>query len=409
MNIAQHPERIQAAAGAHTFILYSADTLLAERLDQALASLGVVIGRAGNVEDLIREVGLLGPDAVFLVLDNTAHGASHQAARQLAEIYPTLARIGVGHPGEAALHAALQAGVAEFVDMDNLESATTIVSETLRTHDEQPRRGGGPMIALIGAKQGVGTSSISTQLALRIKAHLGEQEILLMDCGGPVRDCSLYLGLEPELNMLGAILNIARFDQVMLKTAFARHEHGLAVLPLPISALDRADIAATDALRLFRILRSHFGTVVVDLGGSPDPLLAQHLIRNADLVLLVCEQGISSLKASLDYLSQLETTGIKTTAWHAVINRHVDERAVSASHIGQRLGIPVLATLPHDASGLNDAQSLGQLLPAKNHWARAVDALALKVLEAIDIKVPATTEDTLGRRLSRLFVRSDAV
>ncbi|AOY01205.1 hypothetical protein [Jeongeupia sp. USM3] len=408
MNIADKSVLMQASNGSRTFLLHSADALLADRLDRALASLGVVISRAGDVADLIREVGLLGPDAVLLAFDTPDQQIAHHAAKQLAELYPSLALIGVGNPTESAMHAALKAGVAEFIDIGNLAEAATIASDTLNNYDGQSRQTGCPMIALVGARQGMGTSSISAELALRIKAHLGDQEVLLMDCGAPVRDCSLYLGVEPDLDMLGAIQNIARFDQVMMKTAFARHERNLAILPLPAQALDRADIATTEALRLFRILRSYFKAVVVDLGCAPDPQLAQHLIRNASLVLLVCEQGISGLKTSLEYLGQLESGGIGTGGWRAVINRHVDERTVSAAHLAHRLGLPIAATLPYDAVALNDAQSLGKPLPAQNRWARAVDALALKLLDEIGLKPVNPQPDKLAHRLSRLFVRSDA-
>ncbi|GHD62051.1 AAA family ATPase [Jeongeupia chitinilytica] len=407
MNMAQTPLGSAIGSGAYTFLLYSDDTLLADRLDRALTAIGVVLSRHGDIGDLIREVSLLGPDAVLLVFDEHST-QSHDVAKQLAEFYPSLALIGVGTPTEAAMHSALKAGVEEFIDVGNLALASSIVYDTLCQHDDgQPQQNGCPLIALVGARQGMGTSSVATELALRMKARLGDDEVLLLDCGAPVRDCSLYLGLEPELDMLGAVHNLARFDRMMLQTAFSRHAQGLAVLPLPAGIEERNEIGTADALRLFRILRSYFRVVVVDLGFSPDPLLAQHLVRSADSVLLVCEQGISGLKASLDYLSQCEAAGFGTSNWRVVINRYAGDRAVNAEHLAHRFGLPLAAVLPHDAAALNDAQSFGKPLSSQGKLGRELDSLATQLLAELGLGGGGKHAESLSLRLSRLFVKTE--
>ncbi|WP_169307514.1 AAA family ATPase [Chitiniphilus eburneus] len=389
----------------HTFLLYSDDDILARQLDRSLAILGVVVSRGGPVDELMQEVGILAPNGVIVEFGDGRGARAHDAARQLRELYPEMAILGIGRANEANLRMAMRAGVEEFIDTANLTLASDIVREALFRHDVKPRFAGGPVIAVLGGRPGVGATSVAGTFAQLLRQRLPDDDVLLMDFGHPAQDACLYLGLEPELDVLAAVQNLQRFDKMMLESSFARHESGLAVLPLPQYASDRHEIGTADTLRLMRVLRAHFAAVVLDLGGSEDLAFTQHLVRTADRVLLVCDQGIGALRSTLQMLAGYEELGLSTAGWRLVVNRFESDRAVTPNHLAHRIGLPLAGILPADPVTLCDAQSFGRPVPGNSRFARALNGLLDKAVQDLSLHGGgrAANDESLGARLSRLF------
>src|SRR5204863_310912 len=130
-----------------------------------------------------------------------------------------------------------RAGVRDFIDLGGAPDHAASVARQLMVPRAQVRpvaatRRDGKIVALLGARPGVGVTSLAVNLAAAVRRG-AQAEVLLLDLGLPARDGALYSNVSPEFHFVEAVRNLRRFDQVFVDTAIVRHANGMSVLPLP--------------------------------------------------------------------------------------------------------------------------------------------------------------------------------
>ncbi|MDP9990579.1 pilus assembly protein CpaE [Variovorax boronicumulans] len=378
--------------GSETYLFASSNGSHITWLTDALGSLGSVVVLAPDTKSLDERIALLGPVAVFIDFSPEQSAMASQLHQRLKRDWPTLPVLATGTSAEpAAMLSALRAGVDDFIDM---AAASTEAVITLRALLDRrgTLQGGtrGSTLALLGARAGLGVTTLATSLALTLNDQLvqaparppgrsARHGVALLDLGLPARDGLLYLDTQSGFSFVDGVRNLRRLDQTLLHTALAHHSSGVAVLPLPASLAQVREISHADSVTLIKRLADFFDFQIADLGGFSTLDFVAQTVREAQQAWVVCDQSIGGIVSTANMLKELRTRGVETDRLALVVNKFDSHVGLPAKDIAERLELPLRHVLPSRSAQLLAAASRGEMLVRTargDPYAQAVTGIA---------------------------------
>lgn len=377
------PRKGAIELGTDTFLFVSLSGSNITALSQALAQRGTVIPVPPGNAMLDERISMLSPQALFLDFSGTQAAAACEVHESLKRDWPELPVLGCGTTAESAsMLAALRAGVDDFVDLAGppAEVVRTLLG-LLERRSKRSARARGCTVALLGARAGLGVSTLATSLALTLQDLITQTALpskgqqpphemattprrgaALLDLGLPARDGLLYLDTESSFSFVDGVHNLRRLDQTLLQTALAHHTSGLAVLPLPTSLAQVREISHADSVSLIRRLGDFFDFQIADLGGFSTIDFIAQTVRDADRAWLVCDQSISGVVSTANLLKELNARGLEPQRFSLVVNKFDSHVGLPARDIAARLGLALAHVLPARSTALLAAASRGEML-----------------------------------------------
>jgi pilus assembly protein CpaE len=369
---------------------------ISDQLAGLIRGTGLSVGAALSFEQLsMLEAAPKPPDVV--VLDLRGQTTVPPAVTQLRRRHPRIGMVIVAAALDPALMLeAMRAGVNEFVTEPLTGEDLRAAIERVVGHQLAPV-GQGKVLAFVGAKGGVGT----TTLAVNVATALAEQKsgpVLMVDLHVAAHgDAALLLGVEPRFSVADALENAGRLDGSYLKSLVVRSKAGLDVLASPERpALRPAD---GDQLRVMLArLADLYSAVVLDVPRTDfgvidalDPLTSVTLIVNQELPTV--RRG-AQIGAILRQRYGKDRVG-------AVVSRYDVRADIGQEDIERVVGLPVWAALPSDYRKVLAAANAGRPLVSDNHsrLAASVVQLAQKlggVREPLARAKPAKAGGRLG-------------
>jgi len=243
-----------------------------------------------------------------------------------------------------------------------------------------------PVIAVAQSVGGIGATTVATHLAYHLGA-IGERGCCLVDLDLQFGNAASYLGRSTSLTMENLLESGERIDGELLRTVAAEGDDGIAVIAAPDKI---APLEAVDSDQLMRVLdlaRIQYGHVVLDLPGNWANWTLS-AIDKADLILLVVDLSIGSLRQARRRLTLFEETGIDPSRIRVVANR-VEKRmfrTISVNDAADALHYPVFASIQSDYAVVQSAQDQGVLVGSvarKNKVAADLSSLAGLVVTAL--------------------------
>lgn len=278
--------------------------------------------------------------------------------------------IAIGQANDITLYRSLlRLGYLDYlpkpISPDVLKAALTQAAAPARTAATTATQvaTGGRTIVVLGARGGVGSSTVAVNTAWIIAEELDRRSALL-DLDLQFGTASLSLNLAPSRGLSEALLNPDRIDQLFVASAMVTEGKNLAVLAAEDS-LDRAsewDPAAVEAL--VGELKRGYDWIWVDL---PRSLASTHrdLLASASHLVIVSDLSLAGMRDTLRLLAFVRQVGPDAKVVLVVnrigaklpggVTRQEFEKAVEAK-------IDVL--LPDDPQSLGAAASIGKTLPA---------------------------------------------
>ncbi len=411
----QSPGNVQKSS---KFVFCSSNEAHFHWVSAALHTWQVVQQELAPIERLAEQIGRVRPQLVLLDFSGNCRGTGEECAQDMLALAQTLK---IRHPGmhlvavgssshpEGAV-AAINAGVHHFINMqaDGAEARDVIGTMIAGL----PATGADPcsVIALLGARAGIGTTTLAVHLADILQRQdtrqSSGQRVALLDLGWPAADGPLYLNISNgDFDLLDAIRNRHRMDATLIQTALAHNQHGLRVLSLPHANEKTHAISGTDAIGLLMHLRAYFDVLIIDLGGFPDEELIARIANAADQAWLLTDQSVGSL-VSLDALvKMLDNCQLARSKRHLIVNRYDDRSGMSASQISERFKTTLKAAIPESRDALVAATNAGKLLHenSRSHaYTKAVTALAGQIINTEEgSRQSGSLFDWLQRRLMR--------
>ena len=233
-----------------------------------------------------------------------------------------------------------------------------------------------PIVAVMGAKGGVGTSFVACQLAVSLTAQGGRTAVV--DLNLPLGDVALYFDLHPKHTLAHVAKDADRLDSAYLRNVLARHHSGVEVLASP-TRLDEAMMIKADHVdRVLHLLREDFDWVVVDVARE----WKETSIRALDLasqVLLVTLPDVATLSQARKHLDLLRRLGRPEAALHLVTNRNAASGQLGEQDYLTFLGRAPEARIPNDFAAtlqsVNEGRTVGEVAP-RGPLQAAYDGLA---------------------------------
>jgi Flp pilus assembly CpaE family ATPase len=320
------------------------------------------------------------PDLVFADL-----GAEPEAVLELlAGIDPRPPLLLAGSSEDAALILrALELGTKHFFpaeppEEDLQRALARLAAETVP--DPAGKRLA-PIVAVMGAKGGVGTSFVACQLAVSL--HAQGARTVIVDLNLPLGDVALYFDLQSTHHLAHLARDAERLDAAYLRGALAKHSSGVRVLASP-TRLDEAMLVKGEHVeRVLHLLREDFDFVVVDVSRE----WKETSIRALDLaehVLLVTLPDVATLSQARKHLELLRRLGRPEEALHLVTNRSSAAGQLSDHDYVSYLGRTPEARIPNDfectSLSVNEGRTVGEVAP-HGSLQLAYDALARQLTQ----------------------------
>jgi len=214
------------------------------------------------------------------------------------------------------------------------------------------------LIAFIGSRGGVGTSTVvtNTSVALAQKGY----SVILVDLCPSLCMVPALMGLKPEHTIAELFKEVAgSFSRDDLEAALTRHATGVRLLSGEQAAEDASKVTPAGIEILLQELGAMADYILVDTPASPSEVTGASLGR-CDLVNLVTGPEPGSLTRIGTIVTLLSRLGVNQKQLGIVV---VDRTGIGAnaelSTMTSIDGIPVMGVIPSDAEASANAETLG--------------------------------------------------
>jgi len=278
----------------------------------------------------------------------------------------------IGHVNDVLLYRQfIQRGVSEYL-MAPIEPIALIqaVSDLFSSPGAKPI---GRTIAVVGAKGGVGASTLAHNLAWTI-AREQDTATVIADLDIAFGTASLNFNQDPPQGIAEAVFSPERLDANLLDRLLSKCSDNLTLLAAP-ATLDRTIDLSEQALdTVIDLLRSAVPCIVLDV---PHVWTAwsKRLLVSADEILIVSAPELASLRNTKNMLSVLQQTRPNDHRARVVLNGvgMAKRPEISAAEFAKALDTPITASLPFDANLFGTAANNGQMIAEVQAGAKATD------------------------------------
>jgi pilus assembly protein CpaE len=152
----------------------------------------------------------------------------------------------------------------------------------------------GKVVSLVGARGGVGTTTLAANLAWYF-ANRQSRRVALVDLDLHHGDCSLLFNITTTPGFRDALVNPLRLDPLLLDRIMSKVGERLFVLGSEEPLDDHVQFTASAVDAMFSVLRSQFHYVIVDVPRSTAPAYRRAL-EMADRRIIVVDQTMRSMR-----------------------------------------------------------------------------------------------------------------
>ncbi len=198
-----------------------------------------------------------------------------------------------------------------------------------------PAVAGGSLVAVAGAKGGVGTTVTAVHLALA--AHASGRSTALVDLDLQGGDIASYLDVQFRRS-IADLADIADVSSRVLHDAMYVHESGPALLLAPAEGERGEEVTDRAARLVLTALRQRYDVVVVDCGTQVTGANAV-AVETADTAVLVTTPDVVAVRAAKRMVRMWDRLQIrKPQDATVVVNRHSRGSEIQPSLIGRITG-----------------------------------------------------------------------
>jgi pilus assembly protein CpaE len=318
-------------------------------------------------DDLARCLAEHRPDAFFVALGASPHRTLDMLDALPADNPPFF--LTGDQEDTSVLLRSMRMGVIEFIANFEEKAILTGLAKLPTTEEEEPIeevvvKQPGSVIAVMGAKGGVGATVVGCQLAAGLQELGGS--VAIVDLGHPLGDVSVHYDLQPS----SALANIAPgqvIDGTWIKGALQPHRSGVKVLAGPSRAEESERIMGAHVSSLIPALQKEFDWVVLDLSHAWTDASVRALDM-ADLVLLVTLLDVPTLNHARKRLDLLRRLGHPSSKMRLLANRYERQNAIDEREVSEFLGRVPDARLPNDYATVARGINQGRLVSLKGRW-----------------------------------------
>ncbi|KQP61365.1 CtpF protein [Methylobacterium sp. Leaf399] len=281
----------------------------------------------------------------------------------------------IGHVNDVQLYRQfLQRGVSEYL-MAPVDPITLIqsISDLFTAPGAKPV---GRTIAVVGAKGGVGSSTIAHNLAWTIARGHGTATVIA-DLDIAFGTAGLNFNQDPPQGIAEAVFAPERLDGNLLDRLLSKCSDNLSLLSAP-AILDRTtDLSEPAFDNLVDLLRAAVPCIILDVPHQWSAWTRRLLIA-ADEIVIVAAPELASLRNAKNLLTLLQQNRPNDARPRIVLNGvGVPKRPeIGAADFAKALDAPLTASIPFDPALFGTAANNGQMIAEIQPGAKASEVYA---------------------------------
>jgi len=266
-------------------------------------------------------------------------------------------------PDQYLLMDAMRSGVQEFLAKPVMPEALHGILNRLQeghAHKRSPEK----LIVLMGAKGGVGTTTVAVNLGAQL-CTFAKKRTVLLDFARPLGNAHLLLDLHPRFGVRDALESLERLDSHFFNGLLTHHKTNLELLGGSLHPEEWQNIPVAPLERVVNVAQAEFDTVLMDLGTQFSSDWSA-ILQSARMILVVTETNVPALWTLDRRLQALAGVGVNPDRIRVVVNRwhKGDEETLKAIRDDKKYS--VLAHLPNDYRKASTSFNLGVPL-MENH------------------------------------------
>jgi pilus assembly protein CpaE len=261
----------------------------------------------------------------------------------------------------ALLLEAMRAGVNEVVaePLDHEELARVIQ----RVAGSRAQAELGRVYGFVGAKGGVGTTTIAVNVATSLGSVIKPERALMIELQNNYGDATLFTGAEPRFSLVDALDNTHRLDQVFFHNLVTQIAPSTDLLASP----DRAPASGLDVPRIKQVIAfasTVYKHTVIDVARSDRSILEG--LDQLNSIFVVANQELATVKSAGRLTAMLrERYGREKIA--LVLSRSDRNADISSSDVEKAVGCSVIHTFPSNYRVALEALNKGRPVSLDNH------------------------------------------
>jgi pilus assembly protein CpaE len=225
----------------------------------------------------------------------------------------------IGHKNDVRLYRELiERGVSDYIAAP--DDISDIVHSIARIFSPQTYKASGNLITVLGARGGVGSSTIAHNIAWLIASRLN-QPTILGDFDLNFGTAALDFNKDASYSIRNALFPESKLDSTMLERLLVKTDNALSLL-VSAAALDHTmDLSENAFDEIVGFLRSLSPYVVLDLPHVWTSWM-KSILAMSNSIVLVAEPDLASLRNSKAFLDALKSLrGFQATPPIIVLNR----------------------------------------------------------------------------------------
>jgi pilus assembly protein CpaE len=303
------------------------------------------------------------PTPNLIILESRAEPKQLLASlERLAEVCdPSTKVIVIGHYNDVWLYRELlRFGISEYIVAPiSLADIIGNISQIFINPESEPL---GKSIAFIGAKGGVGSSTIAHNLAWTMSTTFSS-EVVVADLDLAFGTANINFDQDPAQGIAEAVFAPERIDEVYLDRLLAQCAEHLSLLAAP-STLDRVYDFDPEAF-----------AQIIDTAQRSAPLLVldvphiwngwtRNTLVGADEIVITATPELANLRNTKNMVDMLKKLRPNDKPPHLILNQAgVPKRPeISAADFAEPLGLTPLAVIPFDPQLFGNAANNGRML-----------------------------------------------
>jgi pilus assembly protein CpaE len=303
----------------------------------------------------------------------------------------------------------LKRGVSEYLvtpvdPMSVMES----ISNLYNNPDTDPV---GHVFAFIGAKGGVGSSTICHNVAWTLSEVL-KSDVTIADLDLAFGTTGLDFNQDPVQGIAEALAAPERLDDQLLDRLLTKCSEHLSIFAAPVVLDKDYDISPDACDMVIDVVRQNVPFVAVDLPHSWSPWTKRILLQ-ADEVIITAAPDLANLRNAKNIVDLLRQARKNDTKPHLVLNMtNVPKRQeITLKEFEQALDIKAISVIEYDCETFSQAANNGQMIEEMNAKAKAAEnfrEIAMRMTRRKDVKVekaPTSALAALAPFLEKLKIK----
>lgn len=233
----------------------------------------------------------------------------------------------------------------------------------------------GSLIAIMGAKDGVGKTTFAVHLAYGLYRNSKEKVCLIEADSGNLGDLPVLLNA-PRVKYLNDLTKeISRMDPKLVLNWAGQHPLGFALLGSANFITDFQRIEDDALEKSLSLLKRAYGTVIVDAGKDFNPL-SFRVLEQADLVFIVSSAEILAVNQTGEFVKRLRSLHFGNEMFRLVLNKFDPKGVINPAMLRSKTQLDAKIVLVNDPPAIQQFVSQAkplQMMNSRHPYLKGID------------------------------------